>query len=326
MRSSREQFAIKAVRAPHLLGDLAVEVVKCIEVRVAKRRVRLELWLADAAVTGNVLARIVAPVRLLESEGVDMRDLQRRRLRSIVEWAQKLRATLQPVLEAHGGRVHFRPSSTGIAMIGLLPDRPQRGKSGLTNLARVVTDFEDMFAAHCRDVPQGRVTGEKALQSFLVSEAQVHDRRLVSINAASAATGDPIELVFVTDEIALPVDDGKLVCDILALRRDGGRSMPVLLELKDSRMLTRLVEQVDGYAKLIDQHSDLFAELFAVLLGEPVTFDGPAEKWIVWPAAGPGPDPREDGLRANGIRAVGYEVVSEQYRFVCAPWVARTTP
>ena len=50
--------------------------------------------------------------------------------------------------------------------------------------------------------------------------------------------------MFVTDEIALPVEGGEIVCDILALRRDGGRSTPVLLELKDDRLLTRLAEQV----------------------------------------------------------------------------------
>lgn len=114
-------------------------------------------------------------------------------------------------------------------MVGLLPDRPQRGKSGITNLARLVTNFESMFAAHCRDVEHGRVTGEKALQSYLIREAQQNGRRLASINAAARATDDPVELVFVTDEIPLPVEGGKVVCDILALRRDGGRSTPCSL-------------------------------------------------------------------------------------------------
>jgi hypothetical protein len=266
-------------------------------------------------VTGNVAARLVLRGRLLDHEAVDVRDLRRQRLRATIDWARKIRMTLQPLLDAHGDRVHFRPSSTGVAMVGLLPDRPQRGKSGLTNCARVVTDFEMLFATHCREVPHGRVTGEKALQSFLISEAQGQDQRLTSINAASAATDVPVELIFVTDEISLPVESGKLVCDILALRRDGGRSTPVLLELKDRRLMTRLVEQVNGYAQLIDEHADLFSDLFAALLGEPVTFDGPTEKWLVWPAAGVGADPREDELRAKGVRVVGYGVEGDQYRF-----------
>jgi hypothetical protein len=77
----------------------------------------------------------------------------------------------------------------------------------------------------------------------------------------------------------LPAEDGKTVCDVLALRRDGGRSSPVLLELKDERQLTRLVEQVEGYAALVDAHAELFAQLFGALLGEGVPFDRPTEKW-----------------------------------------------
>ncbi len=265
------------------------------------------------AMTGNVLARLVPWVHPVDHEAVDVRDLQRRRLQATIEWARKIRSTLQPLLDAHGDRVHFRPSSTAVAMVGLLPDRPQRGKSGITNLTPVVTDFEPMFAANCRDIEHGRATGEKALQSYIIRDAQRNGRKMAAINAASQGTDDPVELVFVTDEISLPVVGSKAVCDILALRRDGGQSTPVLLELKDARMLTRLIEQVEGYAKLIDEHADLFAELFGALLGERVTFDGPTEKWIVWPAAGAGADPREEELRVRGIRVVGYKVDRDGY-------------
>jgi hypothetical protein len=208
-------------------------------------------------------------------------------------------------------------------MVGLLPDRPQRGKSGIANLKALTDGFEAMFDAHCRNVAQGRVTGEKALQSFLIGEAQTNGRHLASLNTVSAATNDPVELWFVTDEIALPVEGGKMVCDVLALRRDGGRCTPVLIELKDSRQLTRLVEQVDGYAKLIGEHADLFAELFGALLGEAIRFGGPTEKWIVWPAAGANGDPRTQELLDLGIRVAGYTVEGGQYSFLVGPGAPR---
>jgi hypothetical protein len=192
-------------------------------------------------------------------------------------------------------------------MVGLLPDRPQRGKSGITNVDGLAGGFEEMFNAHCRNIEQGRLTGEKALQSFLIRESYTHGRSLEPINAASQQTDEPVELVFVTDELALPLEAGKIVCDVLALRRDGGRSTPVLLELKDDRMLSRLVEQVEAYSALVDEHADLFAGLFGALLGEDVRFDGPTEKWVVWPSAGPGKDPREDELATKRIRVVTYE-------------------
>lgn len=250
---------------------------------------------------------------------MDVKAQQRKRLTATVEWARKIRSTLQPLLDAHGDRVHFRPSSTGVAMVGLLHEHPQRGKSGITALDRVESDFEALFGTFCRDIDQGRVTGEKALQSFLIRESYRHDRLLEPINVASKETNEPVELVFTTDEIALPVDGGKIVCDVLALRRDGGRSTPVLLELKDDRMLTRLVEQVTAYATLIDEHSALFAELFGALLGERIKFDAPTEKWIVWPGPVSGPDTRESELGAKGIRVVAYEERGGHYTVRVGP-------
>jgi len=253
---------------------------------------------------------------------VETRDLQRQRLQATIKWAREIRSILNSLLHAHGDRVHFRPGSSGIAMVGLLPDRPQRGKSGITNLRRLAEDFETLFGTHCRSVEHSRVTGEKALQSFLIREAQQNGQRLRALNAASAATDDPVELEFITDEISLPVGSGKIICDILALRREGGRCTPVLLELKDSRQLGRLVEQVEGYAGLIDTHADLFAELFGALSGESVRFDGPTEKWLVWPSAGGGADRRTGELLKRGIRVVGYALQEGRYSFVVGPGAA----
>lgn len=60
----------------------------------------------------------------------------------------------------------------------------------------------------------------------------------------------------------------------------------------------------DGYAA----SEPAVAEMYAAILGEPVSFDRATDKWIVWPSAGQGRDPREDDLVARGIRVVGYSV------------------
>jgi len=190
----------------------------------------------------------------------------------------------------------------------------------MTNLSRIADEFESMFATHCRDIDHGRVTGEKALQSFLISDAYSHQRRMRSLNQATQTTNAPVELWFITDEIALPSERGKIVCDVLALRRDNGRCTPVLLELEDARDLTQLVQQVSTYSDLINTHAAAFAELYGALLGEPIQFDAPAEQWIVWPAAGLERDPREEQLSALGIRTVGYtEDPSKRYQFRVGP-------
>lgn len=256
-------------------------------------------------VRGKQLVRWVHGTMVYHAR-VDVKTEQVRRLQATIEWATRLRASLQPLLDLQSEPVHFRPGSSGVAMIGLRPDRPQRGKSGLRNLDAVVAGFDALYATHCRDIEQGRVTGEKALQSFLIRESYTNGRRLHPLNEASKRSDAPVDLTFVTDEIPLPRADGKIVCDILALRRGGSRMVPAVVELKDDRQLSRLIEQVEGYSLLVDEHADLFARLFAALLGEEVRFDGPAEKWIVWPAAAPGKDPREDELAIRGIRVVSY--------------------
>jgi hypothetical protein len=243
-------------------------------------------------------------------------DLQRAQLMGAIGWAKKLRAELQPILDAHGDRVHFRPSSGGVAMVSLEPHRPQRGKSGIQGLRAIAADFEGNFRRYCVEIEHGRVTGEKELQSFLIRASYQNGRSMAPLIDAARAMGEALDLVFVTDEQLLPRGTSKVVCDLLALRRDPARGLlPVLLELKYDRQMKRLVEQVEIYARLIDLHADLFAQLFSALLGFEVVFAGPAEKWIVWPALGALPDPREGELGARGIRVVGYRRIGEGFGF-----------
>jgi hypothetical protein len=245
-------------------------------------------------------------------------DRQRNHLAGVIRWAKEIHKHLQPVLDAHRGQVHFRPSSGGVAMVGLIPERPQRGKSGIRDLERLAADFDAEFRKHCIEIEQGRSTAEKALQSWLIAEAYRSKRQLVSLNHASEATPSPVALVFVTDEIAIPTTAdrrGRIVCDILACRVFVDRVVPVAIELKTERQLTRLVEQVTKYAALVDEHTDVFTELFSATLGAPVgTMDG-CEKWIVWPLAGDRRDPCEEQLAKAGIRVAGYEATVDGYGF-----------
>lgn len=126
-------------------------------------------------------------------------DAQRERLRRTIEWARKVETQLADVREQRLGQVHFRPSSTGVSMVGLLPERPQRGKSGITNLKRLAANFDAEFRAHCVDCPHERPTPEKRLQSYLLSGAYRAERRLDPLMGQDP--GPP--LLFVTDELSL---------------------------------------------------------------------------------------------------------------------------
>ena len=167
---------------------------------------------------------------------MSIRDDQRSRLRRTIEWARKIEEELAETRTSRLGEVHFRPSSTGISMVGLRPDRPQRGKSRIINLQRLASTFETKFQTHCVDCDQGRPTPEKRLQSFLISNAYRHARRLEDL---SGADGDE-ELLFVTDELSLPTVEGDKCCDVLALH--GNR--PAVIELKPARKKRGLCRKV----------------------------------------------------------------------------------
>jgi hypothetical protein len=234
---------------------------------------------------------------------------------AIASWARRIRAELAPLLDRRLGEVHFRPSTRGVAMVGLLPDRPQRGLTAIRNLERFIADFDGQFTRHCVECTHGRPTPEKALQSFLIADAYRQAGRMHALESA-AATADPLlRLDFVTDEIAVPTADGKVVCDILALHVTPDGDIPVVLELKSARDKARLIQQVETYAAFVDAHRSAYEDLYGALLGRPVAFARPCARWIVWPRASPGPDRHEADLRRRGIRVVTYEQRGAAFSF-----------
>ena len=58
----------------------------------------------------------------MEMEGREVSRLQR-----IAACAEEIRTKLRDLAAAQNGRVHFRPTNSGITMVSLLPDRPQYG-------------------------------------------------------------------------------------------------------------------------------------------------------------------------------------------------------
>ena len=253
-----------------------------------------------------------------EGGSLSRNTLQRDHLAAVTEWAEKTREFLEPLAREHRGRVHFRPGSRGVAMVGLLSSRPQRGRSGFRDLTRLSQNFESLFKKHCVEIAQGRPTPEKTLQSWMTADAYRHERRMASLDLA---TGDQEKTLFIGDELALPQEEGgRIVCDLLALRcGPSGRTVPAVIELKSARHMRRLVEQVQSYASAIDSQKEAFEGLFSAVLGERIRFAGPTERWVVWPQAGAVADPRQEELAAEGIRVVGYEQAGQDFSFRVGP-------
>lgn len=243
---------------------------------------------------------------------------QSARLTRIAVCAAEIREKLAGIILGRSGQAHFRPTDSGITLVGLLPDRPQRGRGGYT-AEHLLAKFETEFRRHCLEVPQGRDTPEKVLQSFIISRAYRDGRRLGVLQTPSSRGGLFADVLFVTDELAVLTEAGKSVCDLLALRYQAGRMNPALIELKSERHMSRLVEQLDSYAKLVERFRTEFERIYSAVLGKPVRFTGPPERWLVWPGPCTGPDRREVELARAGIGVVQYKVAGEGFSF----WVGQ---
>ena len=232
---------------------------------------------------------------------------QRDWLNQTIEWAKQIEAELAEVRKSRLGEVHFRPTSKGVTLISLHPDRPQLGM-GFKGVKNLKKKFEAKFQTHCVHRTPKRRTPEKRLQSFLIANAYRNARQLINLEGNSGGA----ELFFVTDELSLPFDGKKIVCDIIVLQRD----QPVVIELKTQRQKKQLVKQVIDYATLVEEHQEQFCQLFSVILKRKIVLRRPCQRWIVWPQLpGYDRDPQEESLAQLNIRVVGYAEIGRGYEF-----------
>lgn len=235
---------------------------------------------------------------------LDLCEVQRDRLRRTIAWAAWARAELGELAREYVGRVHFRPSASGVSVVRLSPDGPQLGQRVGRDASRIRQAIEQTLK-----LTPGRPTPEKRLQSFLIASAGHHERCLEPLCLA-AEVGQVLDVLFVMDELFLPTASSPKRgegCDLMAMRRlQADTGIPIQIELKSARRMEEVLRELDRFAPLIDQHSDLFEELFTAVLGSTVRFAGAAERWVIWPAAGQGPDPQARAFSDRQVRLVTY--------------------
>ncbi len=186
-------------------------------------------------------------------------------LTNLITIAHDMHQHLSDIIALKNGAVHFRPTANGVTMVGLSPDRPQRGKGGY-KADQLKSNFDEEFEKHCVNIPQGRPTPEKQLQSYLISDAYRHNRQMMALQSL-LPPAEKTSLIFVTDEISLAHGGQKIVCDILALNRTSTGDIPVLMELKSERAMTRLIQQLNDYVAVINAYHAQYEALFSALLG-----------------------------------------------------------
>jgi hypothetical protein len=234
-------------------------------------------------------------------------EKQAARIDDILPWARlvgELRGTWRPDEQM----VHLRPSGTGIRLVDLRQTRSQLDRGQITCQQDACETLRHLLD-QTREVPPGRPTPEKRLQSWLIATAYHHQGQIAPLAH---------DLTFITDEQWFPGERKDFVCDLLAVRG----TAPVVIELKSVRQMTRAVEQLREAADLVDAHRGRFAMLFGAVLGRPVKLDRSCEKWLVWPAAaGHAVDPRARQLAGMGVRVVSYTERGQDFLFAVGPAV-----
>lgn len=243
-------------------------------------------------------------------------------LKQIIENAQGIKTILlndsyfKKLIEA---RTHLRPTAKGVSLVSINELTPQIRARDIEEFLSVIK-----FDTHHRSDPEQpkRNTPEKALQSWLISDAYRNRGRMTSIEKAvqdKIETPNDSEVFFVTDEIGLVSEEtGKLVkCDILAIRREPKKDgsfywVPMQIELKSARKLTELINQLESYENLFNKSRAEFEKLFSLLLapicgGEIVFGSAQLEKWIVWPWSEKPNVGTTQQIVAKGIKEIQYK-------------------
>lgn len=187
----------------------------------------------------------------------------------------------------------LRPSVNSISLVSCSITTPQLGFSGITNASVLQEQLGELKQGTISLKPPGRKTPEKALQSWLISQAAADRQKLAAI---SAVLNDGHSYRFVTDEISLQVSDQpesgtrakRVVADLLLIRTNAqGESEIVNAELKSQRSLATF-KQIDNFWNFIGgDQLKAWRKFIGIMLGESEI------RWksvnsrrgmVVWPA------------------------------------------
>lgn len=194
--------------------------------------------------------------------------------------------------------VHFRPSMNSLSMISVSSLKPEIGCSCKNHDEWSDEIIESYIQIIDTKEPPKRPTPEKSLQAWMIKYSQNHDFYL------------PFErkTKFITSELAITNSRGeKIVSDIIGY--DMSSQAIVVIELKSERLLTRLVEQVDNFEKIIQENENLFKEILNIHgidnLNQSIS------KAIVWPYAETSPLKKLEEL---GIQEYTYTNIDDYFR------------
>ena len=253
-----------------------------------------------------------------------MKDIIRERLRNMAEWAE-IRKKREGEL---GGDKYVRIGGNGFRAVSVAKDTP------LTGFAKSSVKTWDTVKGHfAREA--GSVEGkkeERRLQAFMIRHALRNNKSLVSLIGKTIKSESFDDILFSFDEISLgdkkhPItfntvfnneEKGIIRCDLLCVAKKEGKGYPLLIELKYSRHLGRLLEQLEEFSKQI---SEEYREEFEQLLKSDVGFEvdcSTVYQMMIWPSTPSGREAKNtrDMLIKSDVVVFEYTKVSEDNQYL----------
>lgn len=174
--------------------------------------------------------------------------------------------------------------------------------------------LQDAMLASNLSLPPGANKPEHRLQASLIRAAMHNDLRFGDI--LPGLQDGFADLIFVTDEFAIKPGNEEIQCraDIVAIGRSKSTAAysPVFIELKNTRSLQRLKEQLDNADRLLCQNEFAqrpFKEFLSAVSGvEPDEIEcsaGTAKKLLIWPKSRSG----RESSSVKAARMDGFGIV-----------------
>jgi hypothetical protein len=248
------------------------------------------------------------------------------RLCNMANYAKELQKFDHAALAAQGKYIRIQGES--VRLISIDPQTPlcklQIDGVDLGNSKSVSELVRNIDAA--QQLESSRKPGEeRAMQAYIIKAALTNNRSLSSLFHGLIEYGID-ELMFICDELSVgdrnTEDQGATYrADLIALGKKDGICFPVFIELKYSRALGRLIEQLDNIQNemMKPDVSPSFLKLLSEVSGVPKeSIDlGLAKRMVVWPRPEGKENDRVSAAIKDKVIFVEYQPPSEDFSFKC---------
>jgi len=203
----------------------------------------------------------------------------RNRLNKMAGWAKQRREYLKNLPEDWNEDWYIRIGGNGFTAVSLNDNSPLIGFSDESDedIKKIICQFKQNQAKNISDSHP-----ERRVQCWLIKQAISHQLDLKRVLCADDREYD--ELLFAFDEISFGDKYHRPIrrCDILAIGVNNGDAFPVLIELKSSHDLEKLLGQLKDYQTEMEGCRHEFENLFNSCISDKKVNLSKCKKIIVW--------------------------------------------